>query len=244
MKIDEGLVLFDTCDFWISSEVSAAKVNKKLDNVVRVGDSVFIHGCLIDKSQKVAYLATSVWLRSNAMMAKKVPLAISRNQIHNDKIDIYQKVVVSIANSIESFTQSRENNFMSKHVIMWEHAVVKAVFFDNEWKSNGNLVAGIVQTKMGYGFFLSKVFANINSIPNIGMEEYANLFPVRELHESFRCGPFTFICTNLYSVAMDKRTCTIPKAEDLKDILDETTEFIERLLIQYPDLQNIGHFLR
>ena len=243
MKTEDGLVLFDTCDLWITADVSAAKANKTLNNVVRVGDSVMIHGALIEKSYKVAYLATSVWLRSNMALTNKPPPSIPRASIHQDKIDIYHKVVESISNSIESFENTRPKN-LNQHVIIWQRGSIKAVFFDTEWRHNGGLIAGIMQLPTGYGFFHSRTFANFNSVPNVGMEEYANVFPTCELEDGYKYGGFSFICTNMYGITADRRTCTVPSPEQLRDIISESTDLLASLIGKFGDLQEPPQFLR
>ena len=48
IKIDQGLVLFDTCDLWISPNTTASKAAKTLGQVLKLGDEVLTHACLVD----------------------------------------------------------------------------------------------------------------------------------------------------------------------------------------------------
>ena len=248
IKIDQGLVLFDTCDLWISPNTTASKATKTLGQVLKLGDEVLTHACLVDGKFKVAHLATAVWAQANPNFnnPRNYPPPVSRENIHAEKIDIYSKVVSSINDSIEAVGI---DDFIinPKHVVTWQKAVVKAVFSDHDCKSHGNLVAGLVELP-GVGskdvaFFMSSNFAKYDAVPRIGMEEYANIYPVRQMVEPHKYGEITFICTNLYSPQM-KGSCTIPNATRLKEILEESSELLLSLLAHYPRMNNPIQFIR
>ena len=247
VKIQQGLVLFDTCDLWIAPNMSASKSGKALGQVLKLGEQVVIHACRVDNKFKVAHLATAVWSRGNPGFANPqfFPPHVTLDNIHGEKIDIYRKVVSSIDASIEGV--SGINDIINvKHVITWQRASVKAVFFDKVYQSNGNLVAGIVSVATGvpgYAFFMSKNFAQLASVPNVGMEQYVNLYPTREMPENHKYGGINYICTNLYSVFM-KGSCTIPNAAKLKEIVEESSDMLSSLMIQYPKLYDPLDFIR
>lgn len=248
IKIDQGLVLFDTCDLWISPNTTASKAGKTLGQVLKLGDEVLTHACLVDSKFKVAHLATAVWAGANPNFnnPRNYPPPVSRENIHAEKIDIYSKVVASINDSIEAVGI---DDFIinPKHVITWQKAVVKAVFSDYDCKTNGNLVAGLVDLPGGrtndVAFFMSTNFAKIDAVPRIGMEEYVNIYPVGQMVEPHKYGEIAFICTNLYSPMM-KGSCTIPNATKLKEILEESSELLISLLAHYPRMNNPIEFIR
>merc|ERR1719318_287544 len=95
IKQDSKMVLFDTCDFWTSPETTAAQSSKTLPSLVSVGDSVMIHAALIQPphASSIPFLATAVWLASpSPFPAGQCPLAVRRDNIHPDKIKIYEMV--------------------------------------------------------------------------------------------------------------------------------------------------------
>ena len=48
LEIEEGMVLFDTCDFYMTPKQSAENAKKALDDVVGIGTRIMTHACLID----------------------------------------------------------------------------------------------------------------------------------------------------------------------------------------------------
>ena len=80
-------ILFDTCDFWVSAQKTAARDNLKLDSLVSVGDLVSFYAVLINPRSTIPYLATSVWTDKSVKTVK-----IHREKVHPDKIKIYQTV--------------------------------------------------------------------------------------------------------------------------------------------------------
>lgn len=244
LKIDQGLVLFDTCDFWIGPLQTAAKANKVLKDVVQVGDAVLTNACLILKESKIPFLATAVWSRNNPVFVNPAtfPPPIFRDNVYQEKIDIYKMVVDSIAASIDS--QTTHEVIDPKHVLTWRHAIVKAVFSDKSWNSHGSLSCGIVLIDdIGYAFFMSNNFSRVDTVPAIGMEEFVNAYPTAELPEGHQLGGMAYICTNLYSPFM-KGACMIPTLPKLKAILQESSEKLISLLSMYPRLQNPAEFIR
>ena len=102
IKIEQGLVLFDTCDLWIGPNLSASKTGKTLGQVLKLGEHVMIHACKVDSNFKVAHLASAVWSRANqSFNASNCPAPVTLENIHAEKLDIYRKVVASINDSIE-----------------------------------------------------------------------------------------------------------------------------------------------
>jgi len=97
LEIGDKLVLFDTCDFWLDPLKTADKLNKKLPEIVAVGDIVIINAALVDDSATIQYLACAVWSRKDAQLfTERRPPMIKREAIHQQKLDIYKLVVQSV----------------------------------------------------------------------------------------------------------------------------------------------------
>ena len=80
----------------------------------------------------------------------------------------------------------------SKHVQACIKATIKAVFYDKEWKGNGNLVCGLVALSGPYAndvaFFMSKNFSQLDYTPNIGTETFVNIYPVTQTLNGHKFG--------------------------------------------------------
>ena len=87
------LILFDTCDFWTETNLTAARANLNLRSIVSVGEEVVLHAALVSPEAQVPYLATAVWKKVNSPFSPEdSPRPILRSKIHQDKIRIYQTV--------------------------------------------------------------------------------------------------------------------------------------------------------
>ena len=73
---DDRFVLFDTCDFRVDEDVTAAKSELKLQEIVTKGDIVQYHAALVDSEQKISYLATAVW-KGDMVNQKRFPPPLS-----------------------------------------------------------------------------------------------------------------------------------------------------------------------
>ena len=259
----EGVALFDTCDYWLGPEKSAAAMNKTLEEVLKIGMKVQFHACLMDNRTKIQYLATAVWLASNIVMQSpaNLPPAIKKTQINDHKIDIYQKVVTSVADTLgnelpgppEVRATSAGNGgsvdqlFVDPaHVIPWEHAKINAVIYDkNTTSANGGIVAGIARISSGaYGFFMSKNFIQHNAVPSIGMEEYVTLYPISKLPHSERYGSFCYFILALYPPFMSQNSCGKKDANQIRAIVQENSTLLTTIMDKYPALQNVEAFIR
>ena len=259
IQIPEGLALFDTCDFWVAPKASAAKMGKKLEDVISVGTKVTFHACMIDKTQKINFLATAVWHELNTQMkqAQNMPLPIKRDEINATKIDIYQKVVESVSDSLNDIPAPPSTNQVESAKIdptscnMWEHAIIKAVVYDKNRKLNGGIVAGVArisqfstQVRPSYGFFLTKHFVKIDAVPSVGMEEYVTLYPVAKLPNAELFGQFDFIVLALYPTFMGAGSVGRKDAFQIQSIVQECQETLRIVLEKYPGMQDVGNYLR
>ena len=74
---------------------------------MHVGVKVKFHACLINDKSKICYLATSVWLEANKNVEGTVNIKpIKKHEINATKIDIYNNVVNSVADSIKDIVVS------------------------------------------------------------------------------------------------------------------------------------------
>lgn len=228
---------------------TASKVNKTLGECVKAGDRVLTHACLIDRHSKVAYLATCVWLEQNSAFSNPVtrPIPILRKDIHQQKIDIYKNVVLSISASLATPNDAFEapnDGIDIDDLVLWQKGQVKAVFFDHKWKKNGSLIGGIMQVHgYGFAFFLSKNFVKADSVPSIGMEEYVNIYPTYKLPNAAKLGGFSHICTALYPVYMRPDSVVGSSTISIRPIINDSAEMLEQVVQTVP-LTDIEQFLR
>ena len=88
-------VLFDTCDLWVSKETTAAVSGKILSSLLEVGHLVKFHAVLVQTSLQPHYLATAVWrvVEGAPIFSDDLaPVAIRKDAIHKDKIEIFKTV--------------------------------------------------------------------------------------------------------------------------------------------------------
>ena len=135
----------------------------------------------------------------------------------------------------------------SKHVQACIKATIKAVFYDKEWKGNGNLVCGLVALSGPYAndvaFFMSKNFSQLDYTPNIGTETFVNIYPVAQTLNGHKFGSINYIASNLYPPFM-KGACTIPNDAKLKEVLEESTDLCVHLMNHYPTMAFPLEFIR
>ena len=92
-------VLFDTCDLWVSKESTAAASGKILSSMLKLGDPVKFHAVLVHSSSEPHYLATAVWkmVEGSPIFGDGLaPVAIRRDAIHRDKIEIFKTVITNL----------------------------------------------------------------------------------------------------------------------------------------------------
>ena len=88
-------VLFDTCDLWVSKETTAAASGKILSSLLEVGHLVKFHAVLVQSTLQPHYLATAVWrvVEGAPIFSDDLaPVAIRKDAIHKDKIEIFKTV--------------------------------------------------------------------------------------------------------------------------------------------------------
>jgi hypothetical protein len=244
IQMDLGLVLFDTCDFWLNPNSTASKVEKKLEDVVKIGDLVFFHACMIEKKLKVAYLASSVWIRSNQnfQLPKSLPPTIAKKDIHHEKIIIYHKVVNHVANSLEA-PEPEVNSINLTLISTWQKGVVRVVFFDKAWVPNGSLVAGIVRLTSSneFAFFMSKNFAQLSTVPRVGMETYVNTYPIvafANTVDSNKFGNMKCVCINQYAPFMSRESVGQFVAKVVEANVAVSIDLLEKIIVTYPVVAN------
>ena len=60
LKFGFKFVLFDTCDFWVSTDTTASQAEKALPSLLKEGDVVMFHAVLVNFSSVVPYLANRI----------------------------------------------------------------------------------------------------------------------------------------------------------------------------------------
>ena len=65
--------LFDTYDFYVEENKSAAQLKLKVREVIEVDCSVNFHACEISPGSKVPWLATGIWRSETTKIPKPVP---------------------------------------------------------------------------------------------------------------------------------------------------------------------------
>lgn len=239
LEIDEGLVLFDTCDFFLSPDLSADKAGKGLDQVVAVGAKIMTHACLIDNSLKIPYLATSVWVYDNHHFntLNKFPNPIKRSDVHSQKIDNFRTVVESVKDTISDPKAIKHD---PKDVVLWQMAKIKVIFLDRGYKEHGSMICGLVQMNIGIGFFISNSFAKVDAIPNVGMDEYVNVYPCNRINarNPQQFSSIDFICTNLYPTYFNRQAAVPPNPQRLTEIIDETSDILLKVITKFPNIRN------
>ena len=104
------LCLFDTCDFYITPDSTADREQKRLQDLVRVNDKIKFHATLMDKFVKIQYLANAVWLESRPWVNEAVPKPLNKDKIKVNKIEIYQTVLNTVAQSLPDLQVEPEPN--------------------------------------------------------------------------------------------------------------------------------------
>ena len=189
---DGKYVLFDTCDLWIQTDTTAAKSTLKLQEVVSMGDKVCFHAALINVASAVPYLATSVWKYDSPVFSDQTnPAILHRDQIHPDKIKIYQTVT-----SCSTVTEDLALNILK----------CKRRNIDNQLKSKLNNVIGIVKI----GIKLHKCAPLAAGIVQVHLSEEKKIIAFflssqcLETHEKFPvCVPGTRLTFNALPISSD-----------------------------------------
>ena len=100
LRVSNSLALFDVCDLWIRPNTTASKAGKRLSDVVQVDTKVKFHATLLERREKVQYLASSVWLASDSTFQNAGTSPIERDKIHEDKVNIYRTVLKSVSGTL------------------------------------------------------------------------------------------------------------------------------------------------
>ena len=134
LRVEDNLVLFDTCDFWIDTSTTASRRGLKLGQVVGLGSTVVFHACrLEEKTARVQYLASAVWKmelhdQEFKISTKLQPKPITVQEIVPEKIAIFKQVVATVSPSLPVFSGRKP----AIHVLNGKLGVVETTFIDEK----------------------------------------------------------------------------------------------------------------
>ena len=95
----KSLALFDTYDFYMTQNGTAAEAKQSLKQVVTVGMSVKLNACYISKDFSIPFLCTSIWKtggESAGLDFEPLPKA----NIQPDKLNIHEQVSTSTLSKV------------------------------------------------------------------------------------------------------------------------------------------------
>ena len=214
---DDRFVLFDTCDFRVDEDVTAAKSELKLQEIVIKGEIVQFHAALVNSEHKIPYLATAVWKGEMDNQTLRLPPLLSFEQIHPDKINIFKTVCLSVPEDLSSLRASAEATMI---------------------KSKLTNVSGIV--KVGINFHkAAPLEAGVVELAGEGNKKIKALFlnsVCLETHERHRvCTPGTKVTFNAIPVSSDNTPLThvvtvISSVHDTLPPCRDTARIMEQML--------------
>ena len=213
-----NLVLFDTCDIWLSCSKTADKFGKKLGDVIRLGQEVRFHGAYIEESA-IPYIATSVWLESCKELVENPPKSINKDNIHTEKVKIYKTVVQSVTPTLKLQESSSSVPTNQRNILYGKYGVVRSLCTEN-----GEVAAGIIEfNKANFGVFLNQ-YKVINQVLKIGSKVKVNA--VKAPESTPWAQQVEFVILSVYE----------------KDILDEINvdEKIEQTVQKYKHYFNVN----
>ena len=219
---DDRFVLFDTCDFILDEDVTAAKSELKLQEIVTKGDLVQYHAALINSEQKIPYLATSVW-KGDMDNQKRFPSPLSFEQIHPDKINIFKTVCLSVPEDLSSLRLSAENTMIKSKLTNVSGIVRIGINFHKA----APLEAGVVElagdgSKKIKALFLNSVCLETHEKHQVctpGTKVTFNAIPVSS--DNF---PLTHVVTVISSVHD-----TLPPCRDTARIMEQMLDLLSQL---------------
>jgi len=227
IKQDDKMVLFDTCDFWICKEATAAQSSKSLPGLVSVGDSVLLHAALVQSSSQIPYLATAVWKDNpSPFPADKCPVAVMREKIHPDKIRIYEMV------SRCSALKEEHPKVIIKSKVQDQKGYVKLAF---KFQGSSGFSAAIAEftqessDKKMFAFYLagqSLESHEKNKVCVPGTKVYFNAVPTND--KDFPVSHFVTAVSQLHS--------RISSIVDLTKTVEETKDMMKKILEKVPKL--------
>ena len=243
---DGKFVLFDTCDFWISPDKTAAKNSLKLGNVVSLGELVCFHGALVNPWSTLPYLATSVWTEES-IQGDQAPIPINRDKIHPDKIKVYQTVSSSptIIGELKD-VQKNEGDAMMRGHLSNVSGVIK---FGVHLGQDDTPSAGLVEMKGCSGikaFFLASIAVEAHEKLDVCVPGTEVTFSASPLSSEF--APISHVVTAISSVHQQ-----VSNHSDKKVIADRTQQVVAKIkldssLIDFsrsdPDLLYFGIYKR
>jgi hypothetical protein len=103
------LALFDTFDLYLADNETAADAKKSVDAVLKVGYKVTYNACFIEADMPITYLATSLWVTSNAKIGKP-EVSLTKDQIQEDKLKIFHTVSKSCASIVKTLKDKKYQN--------------------------------------------------------------------------------------------------------------------------------------
>ena len=162
---------------------------------------------------------------------------------YSQKIDNFLTVVESVKDTISDAEVMIKHD--PKDVVLWQMAKVRAIFLDRGYKEHGSMICGLVHMNIGIGFFISKSFAKLDAIPNVGMDEYVNVYPCNRINPKNpqQFASIDFICTNLYPMYFNSQTAVPPNPQRLTEIIDDTTDILLKVITMFPHIRNPMAFI-
>ena len=231
---DDRFVLFDTCDFRVDEDVTAAKSELKLQEIVTKGDIVQYHAALVDSEQKISYLATAVW-KGDMVNQKRFPPSLSFEQIHPDKINIFKTVCLSVPEDLSSLRASAETTMLKSKLTNVSGIVKIGINFHKA----ASLAAGVVElagegNKKIKALFLSSVCLETHEKHRVctpGTKVTFSAIPI----SSDNC-PLTHVVTVISSVHN-----TLPPCSDPARIMAQMLELLSQLKTSLQCLEKTEH---
>ena len=227
---DDRFVLFDTCDFRVDEDVTAAKSELKLQEIVTIGDIVHYHAALVNSEQKIPYLATAVW-KGEMDSQKKFPAPLSFEQIHPDKINIFKTVCLSVPEDLSSLRMSAETTMLKCKLTNVSGIVKVGIHFHKA----ASLEAGVVELAGDGNKKIKALFVNSVCL---------------ETHEKHRvCTPGTRVTFSAIPVSCDNSPLThvvtvissvhdtLPACRDPARVMAQMLELLSQLKTSLKSLE-------
>ena len=137
LRVEDNLVMFDVCDFWIDSNTTAARRGLTIGQIVGLGSTVIFHACrLEDKMSKVQYLANALCKIETEEFKKILPDPITASEVAQEKIRIFRQVASTVGPSLPFFGGRRP----AVHVLNGKTGVVETTFVDER----GVFISGVM----------------------------------------------------------------------------------------------------
>ncbi len=239
IEVDQnGMVLFDVCDFWVDPSSTASKRDLKLPDLVRQGSRVLFHATMLNGRNSVQYLASAVWQAEVPFPMEARPRPIPRDGVHKEKEAIYNTVVSSIGSNILNngngvAEQGRSNKVPATPALEYnpmdaargQMGIVRIIFVRKGGSfGQDEQVGGLLETGHNtYCFFLRRDHVN-DVIPNLRL--FCNYVRVRN---------------SCWRGRVDSVAFAISLSKD--SLLEDREDPHRRVMESFSKLMEIGHQL-